>query len=108
VKTAFLKSFERDLKNLKKDRQMLSRIQKKIDEVEEASGLDVLSSVKKLSGAKITIASALVIIGSASRLRMRQSCLCGVCIGGRYTAISRSRKSRNIVDFIGRITIHCT
>lgn len=50
MKTAFLKSFERDLKNLKKDRQMLSRIQKKIDEVEEASGLDVLSSVKKLSG----------------------------------------------------------
>ena len=50
MKTAFLKSFERDLKNLKKNRQMLSRIQKKIDEVEEVSGLDVLSSVKKLSG----------------------------------------------------------
>lgn len=50
MNTAFLKSFERDLKNLKKDRQMLRRIRKKIDEVEAASDLDALSSLKKLTG----------------------------------------------------------
>lgn len=50
MKTAFRKSFERDLKSLKKDRQMLGRIRKKIEEVEEASGLEDLSSVKKLGG----------------------------------------------------------
>ena len=34
MKVAFLRSFERDLKKLKKDRQMLGRIREAIKEVE--------------------------------------------------------------------------
>jgi mRNA-degrading endonuclease RelE of RelBE toxin-antitoxin system len=50
VRTAFYKSFERDLKNLKNNRQVLGRIQDAIEEVEEASDLRELPSLKKLSG----------------------------------------------------------
>lgn len=50
MKIAFLRSFERDLKKLKKDRQTLSRIREAIEEVEAAGELHDLSSVKKLSG----------------------------------------------------------
>jgi mRNA interferase RelE/StbE len=50
MKTAFVKSFQRDLKALRKDHEMRRRIQKKIEEVEAASGLDELSSLKKLAG----------------------------------------------------------
>jgi mRNA interferase RelE/StbE len=50
MKTAFVKSFQRDLKALKIDHQIRRRIQKKIEEVEAASGLDELSSLKKLTG----------------------------------------------------------
>jgi mRNA interferase RelE/StbE len=50
VKTAFRRSFERDLKKLKKDHQMLRRIRAAIEEVESASDLDQLSSLKKLRG----------------------------------------------------------
>ena len=48
--TAFYKSFERDLKKLKKGRQMLGRIQGAIGEVEEAGDLQELPNMKKLSG----------------------------------------------------------
>lgn len=50
MKTAFRKSFERDLKKLKKDRQMLGRIRQAIEEVEAAGELEELPSLKKLSG----------------------------------------------------------
>lgn len=50
MKIAFRRSFERDLKSLKKNRQMLDRIRKKIEEVEAAFSLDDLPSMKKLSG----------------------------------------------------------
>lgn len=50
MKTVFRKSFERDLKNLKKAHEMCRRIQKKIEEVEAASGLEELGSLKKLTG----------------------------------------------------------
>jgi mRNA interferase RelE/StbE len=50
VKTAFRKSFERDLKKLEKDRQVLGRIRSAIEEVEAAGALEELSSMKKLSG----------------------------------------------------------
>lgn len=50
MKTAFRKSFDRDLKKLKKDRQVLSRIKDKIEEVEAAENLGELPSMKKLSG----------------------------------------------------------
>ena len=50
MKTAFRKSFERDLKKLKKDRQMLGRIREAIEEVEGAGELDELSRLQKLSG----------------------------------------------------------
>lgn len=50
MKTAFRRSFERDLKKLKKDHQMLRRIREAIEEVESASDLDQLSSLKKLRG----------------------------------------------------------
>jgi mRNA interferase RelE/StbE len=50
MNTAFRKSFERDLKDLKKDYEMRRRIRKKIEEVEAASGLGELPSLKKLTG----------------------------------------------------------
>jgi hypothetical protein len=50
VKTAFYKSFDRDLKDLKKNRQVLGRVQDAIEEVEEADDLRELPSLKKLSG----------------------------------------------------------
>ncbi|MFO8232672.1 MAG: type II toxin-antitoxin system RelE/ParE family toxin [Longimonas sp.] len=50
MKTAFRKSFQRDLKNLKKDREMRGRIRGKIEEVEASGSLQDLPSVKKLSG----------------------------------------------------------
>ena len=51
MNTAFRKSFERDLKDLKKDHEMRRRIRKKIEEeVEVASGLVELPSLKKLTG----------------------------------------------------------
>ena len=50
MKTAFYKSFDRDLKDLKKNRQVLGRVQDAIEEVEEADDLRELPSLKKLSG----------------------------------------------------------
>ena len=50
MKTAFRKSFERDLKKLKKDRQMLDRVREVIEEVEQVGELQELPGVKKLSG----------------------------------------------------------
>ncbi len=50
MKTAFRKSFERDLKKLGKDRQMLGRIRDAIEEVEAAAALEDLTGMKKLSG----------------------------------------------------------
>jgi len=50
VNTAFRKSFRRDLKSLKKNREMLSRIRDKIEDVEVADTLEDLPGVKKLSG----------------------------------------------------------
>ena len=50
MRTAFYKSFDRDLKDLKKNRQVLGRIQDAIEEVEEADDLRELPSLKKLSG----------------------------------------------------------
>ncbi|HSR69226.1 MAG TPA: type II toxin-antitoxin system RelE/ParE family toxin [Acidobacteriota bacterium] len=50
MRTAFRKSFERDLKKLRKDRQLLRRIREVIEEVEAAGELKELSSLKKLVG----------------------------------------------------------
>ena len=50
MKTAFRKSFQRDLKTLKKSHEILARIRQKIEEVEEAEDLQEVASVKKLSG----------------------------------------------------------
>lgn len=50
MQTIFRKSFERDLKKLKKKHQLLKRIQKKIEEVEGAEDLSNISSIEKLSG----------------------------------------------------------
>ena len=50
MKTAFRKSFQRDLKTLKKSHEILARIRQKIQEVEAADDLQEVASVKKLSG----------------------------------------------------------
>jgi len=50
VKTAFRRSFNRDLKKLKKNREVLVRIKDKLLEVEAADDLSELPSLKKLSG----------------------------------------------------------
>jgi len=49
VNTAFRKSFQRDLKSLRKSREMLGRIREKIQDVEEADALEDLPGIKKLS-----------------------------------------------------------
>ena len=49
MKTDFRKSFARDLKKLKKNREVLGRIKDKIEEVEAAESLRQLPSLKKLS-----------------------------------------------------------
>ena len=50
MRAAFRRSFTRDLKKLKNDRQLLARVQAAVEEVEAAGELGALSSVKKLSG----------------------------------------------------------
>ena len=50
MKASYRKSFERDLKKLKKDHQNLGRIRKAILEVEEAEELVAIRGLKKLSG----------------------------------------------------------
>lgn len=50
MNTAFRKSFRRDLKSLKKNREMLGRIREKIQDVEEADALEDLPGIKKLRG----------------------------------------------------------
>ncbi|WP_210417797.1 type II toxin-antitoxin system RelE family toxin [Bythopirellula goksoeyrii] len=50
MKTAFRRSFERDLKKLQRNRQMLARVREAIEEVEGAVELGEITSMKKLSG----------------------------------------------------------
>ena len=50
MKTAFRRSFTRDLKKLKKDPQMLGRVRAAIEEIEAAGELGELAGVKKLTG----------------------------------------------------------
>jgi len=45
VNTAFRKSFQRDLKSLKKNGEMLGRIREKIEDVESADALEDLPSI---------------------------------------------------------------
>ena len=49
MKTAFRKSFTRDLKKLK-DNDMLERVQRVIEEVEAATNLQEIGNLKKMSG----------------------------------------------------------
>ena len=49
MKTLFRKSFLRDLKKIK-DRDILDRVQKAIEEVEAASDITVLGQLKKMTG----------------------------------------------------------
>ena len=51
MRTAFRKSFARDLKKIK-DRALLDRVRKKIEEVEQAASLSEVQGVKKLGGAE--------------------------------------------------------
>lgn len=50
MKASYRKSFERDLKKLRKDHQNLSRIRKAILGVEEAEELVAIPGFKKISG----------------------------------------------------------
>lgn len=49
MKTEFRKSFERDLKKLRKDREILDRVREVIEAVEEAIDLQALPNLKKLT-----------------------------------------------------------
>lgn len=51
MKTAFRESFARDLK-LVRDKQVLSRVKRVIESVEQADSLDGLPNIKKLRGPK--------------------------------------------------------
>lgn len=51
MKTAFRKSFERDLKRVK-DRSILRQVKQAIEEIEAAASLGEVGGVKKLSGAR--------------------------------------------------------
>lgn len=50
MRTTFRKGFTRDLKKIK-DQQMLQRVKKKVEEIEEADLLEEVSDVTKISGA---------------------------------------------------------
>lgn len=50
MKAEFRKSFERDLKKLRRDRQILDRVREGIEAVEGARDLGELPSIKRLSG----------------------------------------------------------
>ncbi|MEQ9105054.1 MAG: type II toxin-antitoxin system RelE/ParE family toxin [Rhodothermales bacterium] len=50
MNTRFRKSFERDLKKLRNDRQTLGRIRSAILVVEEANSLDNVPGLKRLTG----------------------------------------------------------
>lgn len=50
MKTIFKKSFEHDLKKLRKNHQLLKRIRNKIEEVEAIEDLSEISNLEKLSG----------------------------------------------------------
>ncbi|HSL83823.1 MAG TPA: type II toxin-antitoxin system RelE/ParE family toxin [Thermoanaerobaculia bacterium] len=50
MKTAFRKSFERDLKRLRRDQQLLDRVGETIEAVEAAAEMGRLPGVKKLGG----------------------------------------------------------
>ena len=52
MKTAFRKSFTRDLKKLK-DNDVLERVQRVIEEVEAATNLQEIGNLKKMSGTTI-------------------------------------------------------
>ena len=52
MKTAFRKSFTRDLKKLK-DNDVLERVQRVIEEVEAATNLQKIGNLKKMSGSTI-------------------------------------------------------
>ena len=91
--TAFYKSFERDLKKLKKDRQMLGRVQEAIGEVEEAGDLQALPSMRnpaEAAGATTAFASATT--GSALRSKTRRSRSCVACTARKSTATSHERR----------------
>jgi mRNA interferase RelE/StbE len=49
MKTAFRKSFTRDLKKIK-DQDVLDRVQEMIDEVEAADDFSAVSNLKKMAG----------------------------------------------------------
>lgn len=51
MKTAFRKSFSRDLKNIKDD-ELLASIQRVIEEVELATELQAIRNLKKLKGTR--------------------------------------------------------
>lgn len=48
MKAAFRRSFERDLRKLRRDRPLLDRIREVIEEVEAAGSLQEVSSLEKL------------------------------------------------------------
>jgi mRNA interferase RelE/StbE len=51
MKTTFRQSFLRDIKNIK-EKQVLLRIEKVIEQVESAQSLDDIADLKKLGGSK--------------------------------------------------------
>ncbi len=51
MKTAFRKSFARDLKKIK-DPELLDRIRRVIEEVEAADNLQAIGNVKKIAGSE--------------------------------------------------------
>jgi len=91
VKTAFRKSFQRDLKTLKKSHEILARIRQKIEEVEEAEDLQEVASVKKLSGGgdyyRIRVGDYRI----GLLFRLIRSFLYVACTAGISTVISHSR-----------------
>lgn len=88
MRTAFYKSFERDLKNLKKNRRVLGRIQDAIEEVEEAGDLRELPSLKKLSGGG----------GDYYRIRVGDYRI-GVALEGETVAFVRCLHRRDIYRY---------
>ncbi len=63
--TAFRRSFTRDLRKIK-DRHLLAKVQRTIENVEAANEPSEITNLKKLGKARMSIASVSAIIASAS------------------------------------------
>ena len=65
MRAIFRENFERDLKKLKGNAQLLARLQQVVEQVETAEDFDAVTNVKPMQGGVATTAFALATTGLA-------------------------------------------